>query len=123
MDLALSTLLTLVGAINFAPVTGALSWRHLERLYGVDLADPVMRVLLRQRAVLFGIIGGFTLAAAWIPAWHWPAMVGAGLSMASFLAIKRHEGARSPAFRKIVLADRAGLLCLAGAVAIKLGGA
>jgi hypothetical protein len=43
--------------INFLPVTGALSGKRIQALYGVAVEDSNSEILMRHRAVLFGIVG------------------------------------------------------------------
>lgn len=58
LDLAIDALLILSALIHLLPVIGVLSPRHLESLYGVEVANPDLAILLRHRAVLFGVLGG-----------------------------------------------------------------
>ena len=69
-DNIITTLLLLVGLINFAPVLGAISAQKMANSYGVDLQDPNLAVLMRHRALLFGIVGGFIIYAAWHPVYQ-----------------------------------------------------
>jgi len=57
-------LIVFAGVINFLPVMGVFSGARIESLYGVELSDPTLEVLLRHRAVLFGLLGGFMIVAA-----------------------------------------------------------
>ena len=62
--------LVVAGVINSIPLIGVLSNSQLERLYGPGIAkaDPTTIVLLRHRAVLFGIVGSicFTVRTAYL---------------------------------------------------------
>ena len=65
---ALVTTLYLVAAlINLAPVSGVFGAARLEALYGLPFADPNLLVLMRHRAVLFGIVGVLLAVAAFVP--------------------------------------------------------
>jgi hypothetical protein len=56
--------MVLVGLMNLLPVSGALSSSRLQGLYGVVLRDANLSILLRHRAVLFGVVGGLLLISA-----------------------------------------------------------
>lgn len=57
-DLVIDLLLGLSAVIHLAPTIGVLSVGRLETLYGVPVPGPDLALLLRHRAVLFGILGG-----------------------------------------------------------------
>ena len=57
-DLLIDVMLGISALIHLAPVVGVLSLGHLQKLYGIEVAGPDLAVLLRHRAVLFGILGG-----------------------------------------------------------------
>ncbi|MCX6396933.1 MAG: hypothetical protein NTV23_10645 [Propionibacteriales bacterium] len=61
-DVLIDALLGVSALIHLAPVLGVLSVGHLEKLYGVEVGGPDLAVLLRHRAVLFGILGGLLVA-------------------------------------------------------------
>lgn len=104
VDLFLAFALASAGGVHLLPAVGVLSAQRLHALYGVNVNDAVTLLLLRHRAVLFGILGGAFLAAAFIPAWR----VGAGcvalFSMLSFVALAK-AGNSTPAIRRIVRID------------------
>lgn len=79
--------LALSGLVHLLPVSGAISARRLHALYGMDGTDPVTLLLLRHRALLFGLLGVFLLLAAFTPAWRIGASVVALFSMLSFVAL------------------------------------
>ena len=60
-------MLLVAGVIHLLPLPGALGAGALARLYGLEpaaLADPNLALLLRHRAVLFGVVGALLVAAA-----------------------------------------------------------
>lgn len=65
-----SLALLLAGAIHLIPLIGVLGAEHLARLYGVAPSDPNTLILLRHRAVLFGIVGGLCMMAAFKPGYQ-----------------------------------------------------
>ena len=67
-----SLALLLAGAIHLIPLLGVLGTAQLASLYGTPPSDPNTLILLRHRAVLFGIVGGICMGAAFKPAYQWP---------------------------------------------------
>ncbi len=115
MSKVVTVLLVLVGLINFLPVLGVLSAGKVSSAYAVEFASPDLEILLRHRALLFGIVGGFILYAAFVPQYQAPAMVMAAVSMVGFLVLAWSVGGLNEAIRKVVLADIVGVLLLSGA--------
>ena len=54
-------LLFLVGVINFVPIIGLLSLDKINQTYGLSVVDNNLAILLRHRALIFGLIGGLIL--------------------------------------------------------------
>ncbi|MBU6365363.1 MAG: phosphopantetheine adenylyltransferase [Gemmatimonadetes bacterium] len=113
-----SAMLAVVGLIHLLPAVGALGAARLEALYGIPVAEPNLAILLRHRAVLFGVLGVFLLVAAVRPAWQ-PAALAAGfVSVLSFLALAWSVGGTNAQLARVVTADVVALACLVvGAVA------
>ena len=112
----LFTLLVLVAAaINLAPVLGAVAPRRMTALYGVDLEDPNLQILMRHRAVLFGVVGGLLLAAAFHPPLRTLGYAAGFISMLSFLLIAWLVGGYSAEIQRVILVDVVGIAALAGA--------
>lgn len=106
-----STMLVAVAIIHLLPVAGVLGGERLTALYGVSIVDPNLEILMRHRAVLFGLIGAFLLAAAFKPALQSIAFAGGLISVASFLALAVSVGGYNAELGRVVAAD---LLALAG---------
>lgn len=87
IELALAASLVLAAVIHLIPASGLLSVQRLHALYGLNLDDPTLVLLLRHRALLFGLLGTFFLIAAFVPAWRVAAAVVALLSMLSFIGL------------------------------------
>ena len=119
MPKAISILLFVVGVINFLPVMGVLSASRLAEAYSIQLLGNDLVILMRHRALLFGIVGGFVLYSVFVPAMQPAAMVMAGISMAGFLFFLWQEGGYNAALHKVMIADIVGIACLAGAVILK----
>lgn len=108
-----AALFVIVGLVNLAPVVGVLSASRLEALYGVSLGDPSLIVLLRHRAVLFGIVGALLITAA-VRARLRPLAVAAGfVSMLSFLVIARNVDGINSKLEQVVAIDLVASLLLA----------
>ena len=60
--------LLIAGIIHLLPLTGVLCAAQLERLYGLPFGQPDLLILMRHRALLFGLLGGLLVAAAFRPA-------------------------------------------------------
>jgi hypothetical protein len=113
MKLAATLLFLVAAAINLAPVVGVLSAERLAALYGVPFTDPTLEILMRHRAVLFGIVGALLVRAAFRPEHQTVAAVAGFVSMLSFVVVAWAVGDVSPALRRIALGDVIGSLALA----------
>lgn len=96
-DLLIDVMLGISALIHLAPVVGVLSAGRLEALYGVPVAGPDLTVLLRHRAVLFGILGGLLVAAIVHHDYRWLALVAvlvSDLAYAALCLVHRDHNAR-----------------------------
>jgi len=112
-------LLLVVGLINFLPVIGLLSIERINAQYGLSINDPNLEILLRHRALLFGLLGGFLIVSVFMPEFQWAAIVLALISMAGFVLLYWSIGDANSALTKIAKADILGLILLALAIALK----
>jgi hypothetical protein len=97
--------LLLAGFIKFYPLIGVLSAEQLTRLYQVEFTNPDVLVLMRHRALLFGLLGGFILLSAFKPALR-PGAIAAGLvSAVGFIALTLLGTEYSPVIRTVMIAD------------------
>ncbi len=67
MRYLVSAMLVVVGVIHLLPLSGVLGSERLAALYGLSFNDPDLAILMRHRAVLFGLLGLFFLFAAFNP--------------------------------------------------------
>lgn len=111
--------LALAGIIHLLPLPGVLGADHLRRLYGVAVDDANMGILLQHRAVLFGLLGGLLIAAAFRPDLRAAALVMGIGSTVSFLVIAWSAGGYNPQLARVVYADIAAVLLLVVAAAIE----
>jgi hypothetical protein len=118
MRYLISGSLLLAAIIHLLPLAGVLGHERLAALYGIDAADPNLSILLRHRAVLFGLLGAFLVVAAFRPGWQAAAFVAALVSVVSFLLIAWSTGGYNALIGRVVAADLVALVALlAGAVA------
>jgi hypothetical protein len=116
----ITVLLIIVGVIHLLPVTGMLGRQQLAELYGLPVEEPNLEILMRHRAVLFGMLGLFLIVAAFTPALQPHAFTAGLLSVGSFLWLAWSVGDYSSQIRRVVVADIIALLCLIIAMAIYL---
>ena len=102
-------------AINLAPLSGAVAPERMSALYGVNLDDPNLQILMRHRAVLFGLVGGLLLVAAFHPPLRMVGYAVGFASMLSFLLIAWLVGGYGAEIRRVILVDVIGIGALAGA--------
>lgn len=111
-------MLIIAGAIHLLPLPGVLGVSQLGRLYGIALGDPNLVILMRHRAVLFGLLGILLVTAAFRIDLRPVAFVAGIVSAASFLAIAATVGNCNGSTGRVVIADIVALACLLVAVAI-----
>ncbi len=118
-----TALLVLVGLVNFAPVMGLLGAARLDSLYGFGTLEGDLLTLLQHRALLFGILGGFIIWAAFSRQLQPAAMWMAFISMAGFMLLVWLADAPGPALKKVALVDlfACGLLLIAFLVRQRTG--
>lgn len=107
-----SAMLVVVGVIHLLPLAGVLGATRLTALYGVPFDEPNLAILMRHRAVLFGLLGAFFLVAAFRSAWQPAALVAGFASVASFLYLAWSVGGYNPQIGRVVTADVIALVCL-----------
>ncbi|MDJ0926856.1 MAG: phosphopantetheine adenylyltransferase [Gammaproteobacteria bacterium] len=113
----IAVILVVVGLINLSPIIGVLSAEQLSRLYGIAVDDPDLIILLRHRAVLFGLLGTFIIASAFRPSLQLWACVAGLVSMVTFIGIAYSVGEYGAAIGTVVIAD---VVASAGLVVVLL---
>jgi hypothetical protein len=121
MRILVATLFVLVGIVNLLPVTGVLSASRLQALYGIAVTDPDLLILLRHRAVLFGVIGALLVVAACHSPLRSTAIAAGLVSMLSFVVIAFLVGGVNSELRRIVVIDLAASLALVAAAVLWVG--
>ena len=118
MKYVVAASLLVVGVIHLLPLAGVLGAERVAALYNVSIQDPNLAILMRHRAVLFGLLGGFLVAAAFLPALQTAAFIAGFVSVVSFLALAWSTAGYNAAIGRVVAADLVALACLvAGAAA------
>ena len=122
MRYVVSAMLIVVGIIHLLPLSGALGTKRLASLYGLSFDESNLAILMRHRAVIFGLLGAFLILAAFKPEFQTVAFIAGLISVVSFLYIAWSVGNFNPQIGRVVVADIAALICLVigGAVHIYL---
>jgi hypothetical protein len=106
-------MLIVVGIIHLLPLSGVLGAERLAGLYGLSFEEANIAILMRHRAVLFGLLGAFLIHAAFRPALQPLAFVAGFVSVASFLGLAYEVGGYNAGVARVVAADWVALACLA----------
>ncbi len=114
----ISAMLIIIGFIHLLPVMGVISSARLATLYDIDVTGRDLEILLRHRAVLFGILGSYFCYAAFKPASQPTALVFSGISIVSFLLLTATVGDFNAAIKRVVVADLIALACWVVAVVL-----
>jgi hypothetical protein len=114
-------LILLASLINLAPVSGVVSAARLQALYGIAVADPNLLILMRHRAVLFGIVGCLLVASAFQSPLRPVGFAVGLLSMLSFVVIAWLVGGYNAELRRVLLVDVVGSVLLIGAALLHYG--
>jgi len=116
----ISAMLVTVGIIHLLPLSGVLGGERLSALYGLPLDETNIAILMRHRAVLFGVLGAFFVFAAFKPAYQPLAFIAGFASVVSFLVLAWSAGNYNAQIVRVFAADVIALLCLIVAVAAYL---
>ena len=114
----ITALLLIVALIHLLPVMGFFGGERLTSLYGIEIADGNLQILMRHRAMLFGILGSFFMYAAFRPAIQPIAFLAAFASIVSFLFLSFSTGDMNDAIWNVVIADLVALAALFAAVVL-----
>jgi len=112
-----SAMLLVVAVIHLLPLSGVLGSERLAALYGLAITDPNLAILMRHRAVLFGLLGLFFLFAAVRPTLRTLAFIAGFFSVVSFLWLAWSIGGYNAQIARVVVADIVALVCLIVGVA------
>ena len=118
MRFIVPSVLILVAAIHALPVMGVIGAAKLSQLYGITVQDPNLELLLRHRALLFGLLAAFLAYAAVRPELHRMALVAGFVSVVSFLVLAQPTSSLNTALVTVVRVDWLALgLLVVGTIA------
>ncbi|MGN8083990.1 hypothetical protein [Variovorax sp. 22077] len=110
--------LLLVGIIHLLPLAGVMGATRLTGLYGIVIEEPNLEILMRHRAVLFGLLGAFFCYAAFQPQQQALALVAGFVSVGSFLLLSWMVDGSNAELSRVFVADVFALaLLVAGGAA------
>ncbi|KAF0249603.1 MAG: hypothetical protein FD167_992 [bacterium] len=112
MHYVISAMLVVVGVIHLLPLSGLLGAERLTTLYGISFVEPNITILMRHRAILFGLLGLFLIYAAFRPTLQPLALITGFISVISFLWLAWSVGGYNGLIARIVIADVVALICL-----------
>ena len=99
-----------VALIHLPPVLGVLGVPTMEKAYAVSIAGPDLAVLMRHRALMFGLLGGFMLLAVFVRALQPWALAMALLSAGGFVLLAWATPGHNPNLARVALADVAAVV-------------
>jgi hypothetical protein len=112
MHVLIAGSLVVVGVVHLLPLAGEFGSARLAALYGLPFDDPNLAILMRHRAVLFGLLGSFLIFAAFRPALQPLAFFAGFASVVLFLWLAWSVGGYNEQVGRVVAADVAALVCL-----------
>ena len=93
-------------------MSGVLGRERLEALYGIPVAEPNLLILMRHRAVLFGVLGVFFVVAVFEQQLQVAAFIMGFASVVPFLWLAWAAGGYNAQVARVFRADVVALLCL-----------
>lgn len=111
-------LMLVVAVIHFLPIMGVIGVERLTTLYDVEIRGPDMEILMRHRAVMFGMLGAFLGYAAFQPALQPLGFVAAFISLLAFFWLAFSVGGYNGAIERLVLVDGVAAICLILAIVL-----
>lgn len=121
MQLLLTASLVLAGIVHLLPLMGIASASALTALYGIPFDESNLQILMRHRAMLFGILGTMLLVSAFVPRFQALTIPAGLLSTASFLWIALSIGGYNAMLQRVVQADIVALAALLVAAGLHVG--
>ena len=112
MKILITAALLVAGLINLAPVIGVISADQLEGMYGIPIENSDLVILMRHRAILFGLLGAFIIYSASRESLQSLACIAGLVSMISFIALAYAAGGYGEALDKVIIADVVGSVAL-----------
>lgn len=108
-----SVLLAGIGLMNLLPIIGVLSAEQITGLYGITIDSVDLEILMRHRAAMLGLIGGFLLLSAFRSSLQLLAASMGLVSMSSFVILAYIAGDYGVQIHRVVVADIIGSVATA----------
>src|SRR6187402_1859237 len=105
MKWVVPVMLVLVALIHLPPLLGVFGVARVESAYGVQIADPNLALLMRHRAVLFGLVGSLMLAAVFVPSLRLSALLISLLSAGSFALLAWSSAGLNANLGRVAMVD------------------
>lgn len=103
-----------VALIHCAPLLGLAGGDSLRQAYGLSQLDASTELLLRHRALMFGLWGAGLLAAQQWASWRRPLLLATAISDLGFIALLLASPSAHPALQRIAYGDAVSLLLSTG---------
>lgn len=117
MEIVFRISLLLAGAINTLPALLVFIPQKISTSYGINVPDANYELILRHRAVLFGIVGGLMIFSALTKKYYEVATLAGFVSMLSFVFLYFMIGGVNEPLRKVMIVDVvASIILLIGTV-------
>jgi len=98
-------ILLITGLVHILPFSFLFFTEQLQKSYGVDISDANLQLLLRHRAIFFGLIGVVLILSAVKKSFYgWAAAIGL-ISMVSFVWLFYQIGGINQQLRSVMLID------------------
>lgn len=119
MRLLVTVALVVGGLVHLLPLTGLAGAARLQSIYGLAVTDANLELLLRHRAVLFGLLGAFMLGALKFPDWRIAALIAGLVSTVSFIALAFGVESLTPELKRVMWIDVGVVVLLAIALPVE----
>lgn len=112
MNLIISISLMIVAIIHILPLFGAQGNNALNKMYGLVIEESNLSILMRHRAILFGIVAMILIYAIFFPMYRPMAILIGFVSVISFLILAWSIGGINDPLKRVVIADLIALISL-----------
>lgn len=109
--------------MHLVPAAAVFSKARVEALYGVGVVSPELELLLRHRALLFGVLAALLLVAALRPELRPLAGALALVSMLGYVLLAWQVGTEQAALLRVLRVDLLVSLLLSAALVAECSGA
>src|SRR5262245_44777622 len=121
MNYIVSAMFIVAGIIHLLPLSGVLGGERLAMLYGFSCVEPNLAIIMRHRAVLFGLLGGLLVFAAFHQPTQLIAFILGFISVVSFLALAWSIGGYNYQLRRVFIADVVAFVFVVVGVIVYVG--